>query len=426
MLTFVLQHTEPHAHYFGPFTGLAKHFLKKLLELWGEADETVRIAAFLNVRALALRVPYPFIAATLKGIYLAYVRNARFSTPQSAPTLQFLENCVVELYGLDAVAAYQHAFVYIRQLAVHLRQAHAKARLVRALLAPASHAPCRSRRRARTKACTTGRRCTASASGRASSPRTRITTSSSSCAPPRLLSTPCPDSRRSQRVPARAGDPWRDRPRAHGAPLPAAPALHADAAPPRQVHACAPSSRCALPRSRPSRRDCCEAACLPQHGLVPPGDPRLRRLLQEAVAIFGEAAATEAHPARPRQTARLADIPGAPCPVPSLALLLTCSCAQNLIFAETYYQLVAYFALYSRSIAFPELMVPAAVLLKKFVKRCKTADFTTKIKTLLDAVCPLSAPASPRLMRSARWRSRRSSFRRSATSWALVQRRTER
>jgi len=40
--------------------------------------------------------------------------------------LQFLENCVVELYGLDMAATYQHAFVYIRQLAVHLRQAHAK------------------------------------------------------------------------------------------------------------------------------------------------------------------------------------------------------------------------------------------------------------------------------------------------------------
>ena len=39
------------------------------------------------------------------------------------PLVTFLSNCVVELYGLDMAAAYQHAFVYIRQLAITLRSA---------------------------------------------------------------------------------------------------------------------------------------------------------------------------------------------------------------------------------------------------------------------------------------------------------------
>ena len=39
------------------------------------------------------------------------------------PLLTFLSNCVVELYGLDMAATYQHAFVYIRQLAITLRNA---------------------------------------------------------------------------------------------------------------------------------------------------------------------------------------------------------------------------------------------------------------------------------------------------------------
>jgi nucleolar complex protein 2 len=58
----------------------------------------------------------------------------------------------------------------------------------------------------------------------------------------------------------------------------------------------------------------------------------------------------------------------------------------NLIFPETYHQIVSYLALYSRSIAFPELAIPTAVLLRKFLKLCKTSEFTSKIKILLDSM----------------------------------------
>ena len=34
-----------------------------------------------------------------------------------------MKNCVVEMIALDVATGYQHGFVYIRQLALHLRQA---------------------------------------------------------------------------------------------------------------------------------------------------------------------------------------------------------------------------------------------------------------------------------------------------------------
>jgi len=59
----------------------------------------------------------------MKEAYLTYVRSAKFGTVMQRGAVNFMANGVVELFLLDGVGAYQLAFVYIRQLAVHLRQA---------------------------------------------------------------------------------------------------------------------------------------------------------------------------------------------------------------------------------------------------------------------------------------------------------------
>lgn len=59
----------------------------------------------------------------MKEAYLTYVRNAKFGTGMQRGAVNFMANGIVELFMLDGVGAYQLAFVYIRQLAVHLRQA---------------------------------------------------------------------------------------------------------------------------------------------------------------------------------------------------------------------------------------------------------------------------------------------------------------
>lgn len=56
-------------------------------------------------------------------MYLCYVRNSRFTHANNYALVEFMAKCVVEIYSLDPRAAYQHAFVYIRQLALHLRNA---------------------------------------------------------------------------------------------------------------------------------------------------------------------------------------------------------------------------------------------------------------------------------------------------------------
>jgi len=131
LVVFVLKSLSDYVPYMTPFPRLADSLLKTLTSLWSapidssEDYQVVRLHSFLRVRQLAMTQPFPFIEECLKKLYLAYAQRAKFATTETSalPTLTFMGNCVVELYSLDYHSSYQHAFIYIRQLALHLRTA---------------------------------------------------------------------------------------------------------------------------------------------------------------------------------------------------------------------------------------------------------------------------------------------------------------
>jgi nucleolar complex protein 2 len=134
---------------------IVKAYLKTCLGFWsspnldtskgddedaGSTDEEdrVRIAAFLGIRRVALGndaalldlvlkascnplIALPTNVPHLQGAYSTLVRSSRATNVHSLPAINLMKNTAVDLYSIDPAASYQHAFGYIRQLAVTLR-----------------------------------------------------------------------------------------------------------------------------------------------------------------------------------------------------------------------------------------------------------------------------------------------------------------
>lgn len=122
---FILRSLRAYLPYLQAQGSLTRKAAGALTRLWAEEEaEGVKTEAFLRLRQMAVVLPSPALELVLKGLYHAFARAAKGGHSEaSAPGLLLMAGCITEAYGLEEAAAYTHAFVYIRDLAVHLRSA---------------------------------------------------------------------------------------------------------------------------------------------------------------------------------------------------------------------------------------------------------------------------------------------------------------
>jgi len=119
----LLRHLLAMTPYLAAEARLCSSIVSRLVALWSTGEEEVRVLAFVNLYRLARRNQAALLDTVLMKAYLAYVKNCAFTSPTTWPLIHLMRRSLVELYSIDPAASYQRAFLYIRQLAIHLRNA---------------------------------------------------------------------------------------------------------------------------------------------------------------------------------------------------------------------------------------------------------------------------------------------------------------
>ncbi|CAG7818300.1 unnamed protein product [Allacma fusca] len=119
----VLRHCQKMSGFWALMGSKSFKLSRVLINIWAQGEDSCRVLAFLTLIRMANYSKEIYLERFMKQMYISYVANSKFTSVNSWPSINFMRNCLVEIYILDTSTAYTIAFPFIRQLAIHLRNA---------------------------------------------------------------------------------------------------------------------------------------------------------------------------------------------------------------------------------------------------------------------------------------------------------------
>lgn len=123
MIAFMLRRLKFSSIFLAAFPALLRKYIKVALHFWGTGSGALPVVSFLFLRDTCIRLGSDCLDDCIRGMYKAYVLNCHFVNSTKLQHIQFLSNCFTEILRVDIPFSYQHAFAYIRQLAMLLKEA---------------------------------------------------------------------------------------------------------------------------------------------------------------------------------------------------------------------------------------------------------------------------------------------------------------
>ncbi|QLG70439.1 hypothetical protein HG535_0A03780 [Zygotorulaspora mrakii] len=108
--------------YFLSYRRILKEIIKSIVDVWASTrDIETQIAAFAFLHNAAKEFKKSSLELILKSTYSTFIKKCRSTNMRTMPLINFQKNSAAELFSIDETAGYQIGFEYIRQLAIHLR-----------------------------------------------------------------------------------------------------------------------------------------------------------------------------------------------------------------------------------------------------------------------------------------------------------------
>jgi nucleolar complex protein 2 len=123
ILNAILRHMRLLLNFYMCFPKMLKTLIKLLITIWSQSDEKSRVIAYICLHKIVTNSHEKNQDFIYKSLYLSFARNSKFTSINTLPMINFMQRSLIEIYSSNSKLAYEHVFVYIRQLAIHLRNA---------------------------------------------------------------------------------------------------------------------------------------------------------------------------------------------------------------------------------------------------------------------------------------------------------------